>query len=67
MGFTSPQEVWQREVLEPWVRDGIARVDLDFVDRDALMTEYARPAGGNDDPFFWFRAACLGWWQELCC
>ena len=66
MGFTSPQEAWQRDVLEPWVREGIARVELSFVDRDALVARYARRNGGEDDPFFWFRTACLGWWQELC-
>jgi asparagine synthase (glutamine-hydrolysing) len=65
MGFTSPQETWQAGVLEPWVRDGIERIELDFLDRDALMADYA--GGRRSDPFFWFRAACLGWWQELAC
>jgi asparagine synthase (glutamine-hydrolysing) len=64
MGFTSPQEVWQRDVLEPWIRDGVERLELGFVDRDALSAEYAR--SGSDAPFFWFRMACFGLWQELC-
>ena len=65
MGFTSPQELWQRDALEPWVRQGVEKLDVEFADRDRLLAAYA---GGNGrDPFFWFRAACLGWWQELRC
>jgi asparagine synthase (glutamine-hydrolysing) len=65
MGFTSPQEVWQRGALESWVRDGVERVKLDLVRGDRLRAGY--DGGAVDDPFFWFRAACLGWWQELAC
>jgi asparagine synthase (glutamine-hydrolysing) len=65
MGFTSPQEVWQRGALEPWVREGVHHVNVSFADRDRLLAAYA--AGNGCDPFFWFRAACLGWWQELLC
>jgi asparagine synthase (glutamine-hydrolysing) len=65
MGFTSPQVVWQRRALEPWVRDGIGKLDVGVADSDRLVSDYANGNGG--DPFFWFRAACLGWWQELSC
>jgi asparagine synthase (glutamine-hydrolysing) len=65
MGFTSPQELWQQGALESWVREGVERVDVGFADRDRLLAAYAD--GNGRDPFFWFRAACLGWWQELAC
>ena len=51
MGFTSPQEVWQRRLLEPWLRQGIERVQLGFIDRDRVRAEYDRyVAGARDDP-----------------
>jgi len=67
MGFTSPQERWQRdEPLAGWVRDGIDRLDLATVDGAELSSGYDRHvAHGGGDPFVWFRAACTGWWQEL--
>ena len=65
MGFTSPQEVWQRGRLEPWLREGIDRVQLGFIDRDRVRAGFDRYlAGSRDDHFFWFRLACFGWWQE---
>jgi hypothetical protein len=65
MGFTSPQVEWQRGALQPWLREGLERVDVSFADRERLLAAHA-DANGRD-PFFWFRAACLGWWQELSC
>ena len=66
MGFTSPQAVWQRGALEPWIRGGLRLVDLELLDHRALTAAYeADAAGDGGDPFGWFRAACLGWWQEL--
>ena len=65
MGFTSPQEVWQRRLLQPWLREGIDRVQLSFVDPDRARAGLDRYlAGTEDDHFFWFRLACFGWWQE---
>jgi asparagine synthase (glutamine-hydrolysing) len=65
MGFTSPQEVWQRRLLEPWLRAGIQRVNLSFLDRDRVRAGFDDYlAGEQTDHFFWFRLACFGWWQE---
>ena len=52
MGFTSPQEVWQRRLLEPWLRAGIDRVELGFLDRDRVRAGFDDYlAGARDRPF----------------
>ena len=61
MGFTSPQEVWQRRLLEPWLRAGHrprrARV---FIDRDRVRAGFDDYlAGARGRPFLLVPAGVL--------
>jgi len=68
MGFVSPQEQWQRDVLIP-VLDAVFARDLQalfpFLDGEQARTIYSEYQSGRNDNWAWiWRVACLTWWYQ---
>lgn len=68
MGFVSPQEQWQRDVLKPVLDSAFARdlqAILPFLDGARAVAMYREYQAGRNDNWAWvWRVACLTWWYQ---
>ncbi len=68
MGFVSPQERWQREILAPML-DDVFESDLQatfpFLAGEKVKEMYWTYRAGRSDQWSWvWRMACLFWWHR---
>jgi asparagine synthase (glutamine-hydrolysing) len=68
MGFVSPQEQWQRDVLRP-ILDDVFALDLQalfpFLKGAQVTAMYQQYQKGRNDNWSWvWRVACLTWWYQ---
>ena len=65
-GFDSPQESWQRNQLRPFLDKMIGDIDMNFIDKDALIKGYrAYQNGDRNDWRLWGQLAAFQRWREL--